>query len=218
MTEVNQQPAPETQESAQEPIRATETKEIPPPQAITDPQAETAGKVTAALTQTPAVDNKERSPEEVDAMFKDPSRTFLVVEDNIEESWGIVNGLNKKRGEQKSENVLLAESTEEATQAAERILQNPKIKTITLILDMEFPVRKHGAPNPRGGMNALKLIKSMVEKRNTESPENPITLEVIANSSMIRSQKEAEKELGTKTFSPKKELAVQTVENFFANK
>lgn len=185
---------------------------------IETPIGETAGQVNSVLATT-----QERSPEEVDAILKDKGRKLIVVEDDIEAHAGIMYTLGKKLGEQAKTNLSLAETGEDATKAIDLALQDPQTTKITMILDMEFPMTKEGWKTPGSGLKVLTYARDKVKEHNEQHPDKPVSLEVILNSSMVKSAKDAgrigiENAPDLKRFSPEKEKAVETLEAYLGNK
>lgn len=213
---------PQEPTTPQEPEEQKKPEAVtPPPETPTDPSVSATLRATsdsAANRVKPILaTTQERSPEEVDKMFKDPNRVFVVVEDDPEASDDIVEKLNKKRGEEESENVKLAECLSEAEQAIDQILQKPNVANITLILDMNFPEVKGGISFGRPGIKVLDYANEKIKAHNATNPEKQIHLEVIMNSSTISNQEDTEK-LGAQRFSRDKFKVVNVIEDHFGNK
>lgn len=172
------------------------------------PQANVKAEVAAVLT----------GPEtRVQEMFRDPSRTFLIVEDDPRAAGKIAIDLRIKRAtkdQQADSGVISVASIEGASTAIDSLIKEGGPSKITVILDLEFPFKDDGPPDPGAGYKVLEDITAKIKGWNEAHPDKPVVLEIVMNSSQVRNFEQAKK-FGAIAFSAKKDQAAEAVADYF---
>lgn len=100
---------------------------------------------------------------DIEASWHDPGRCFLIVEDDFEAGEDILGGISVKVGDGASARVELAMNLDEVAPALARLLSNPGVNTLTLVLDRALPQSEDSIAKEENGPNALRQIMGATE-------------------------------------------------------